>query len=180
MLPTLITLIWALHRHSTVDASHSSSWISATIGDGVHKPSNRLYTSPMFTRTFWNIGDVSATCLALVYLTECCVHYCALLSAVRRYIADGSWRWNIGRKFQCNVLVKHGDYSRTSLIICRTTGAWWRCTNLCDFFPFIMGKMFFILLIILTLYSHGFTTILWDKKSFTLEVIVPKNAIFIF
>ena len=57
---------------------------------------------------------------------------CALLGAARRYIADGSWRCNVGRKFQymhqnyprcSDALVKHGDYSRTSPIICQTIGA---------------------------------------------------------
>ena len=32
--------------------------------------------------------------------------------------------------FRCpDDLVKHGDYSRTSLIICRTSDSWWRCTG---------------------------------------------------
>ena len=65
---------------------------------------------------------------------------CALLGAVRRYPMHGSWRRNIRRKFQClhwncsrcpDALVKHDDYSRTSPIIYRTTGAWWPCPNLC-------------------------------------------------
>ena len=42
---------------------------------------------------------------------------CALFDAVQKYIADASWRWNIGKKFQCmhwsfsrclDALVKHG------------------------------------------------------------------------
>ena len=61
-----------------------------------------------------------------------------LLGAVQRYIADGIWRRNIGRKFECmhwnfsrcpDALAKHGDYSRTSPIIRRTSGAWWRCSG---------------------------------------------------
>ena len=61
-----------------------------------------------------------------------------LLGAARQNIADSIWRRNIGREFQymhwnCSrcpdALAKHGAYSCTSPIICRTTGAWWRCSG---------------------------------------------------
>ena len=70
------------------------------------------------------VADVSGTFLTLVYIAEC----------VRRMF-NGTWRHNIGRKIQCmhwnfsrcpDALAKHGNYSRTSPIIRRTTGAWWR------------------------------------------------------
>ena len=50
------------------------------------------------------------------------------IGAARRYIADGIWRRNIGGNFSRgpDALAKHSDYSRTSPIIRRTTGAWWR------------------------------------------------------
>ena len=61
-----------------------------------------------------------------------------LLGVVRRCIADGIWRRNIGRAFQCmhwnfsrcpDALAKHGNYSRTSPIIRLSTGARWRCSG---------------------------------------------------
>ena len=82
------------------------------------------------------VADVSPLCLGHFYPWCTSPNVRWLLGAVRRYIADGIWRRNIVRKFQCmhwnfsrcpDALAKHGDYSRTSPIIRRTTGAWWRC-----------------------------------------------------
>ena len=83
-----------------------------------------------------NIADVAPMCRRCVWdiLNLGVPHWifadcCALLGNVRRYIDDGSWRRNIGRKFQWHfcrcpdALAKHGDYSHTSPIIRRNTGA---------------------------------------------------------
>ena len=92
------------------------------------------YTSPMFTRACWEhrqcVADVSVTFLTFVYLSEyspTTVHWSALLCDISPMVlGDKTWI------FQCpDALVKHGDYSRTSLMICRATGEWWRCPNLC-------------------------------------------------
>ena len=82
-----------------------------------------------------NIADVSPICLGHFKLLCTSPKVRRLLCAVQRCSAT--------KKFQCmhtivswcpDSLVKHGDYSRTSLIIlyiCRTTRVSWRCTNVC-------------------------------------------------
>ena len=111
------------------------------IGDG--SPNHRRYyhieyASPMFTRASpicrRCIADVSPMWMGHFWPWCTSPNVRRLLGAVRRYIADGIWRRNIGRKFQCmhwnfsrcpDALAKHGDDSRMSPIIRRTTGAWW-------------------------------------------------------
>ena len=121
----------------------SSSGTSASIGDGSRNHRRYLsyrkciavvYTSiadvsPMCRRC---VADVSGTCLTLVHIAEC--------SPTARRCSAIYRRWYLASKHQEKIsmhalkfsrcpdaLAKHGDYSRTSPIIRRTTGAWWRC-----------------------------------------------------
>ena len=106
-------------------------------GVGSHKWSaifsHQLYSAYVYTsmaRTCaWDIFNLG---VSRRMFADCC----AFLGAVRRYIADDSWRRNIEIKFQCmhlhfylcpDALAKYDDYSRTSPVIRPTTHARWLC-----------------------------------------------------
>ena len=82
--------------HKTV--REHQRWITQIIRDGITSNIHRRYLHDHVE----NIADVSPMCLG--YFEPWCIprrmlaDCCALLDAVRQYIADGSW---LGRKFQC-------------------------------------------------------------------------------
>ena len=118
------------HHRSTADASQSSSRASTmdhqTIGDII--TSN---TSPLFSlhehveNIVWDILNLG---VARWMLADCSAIYRRwfLASKHLKKISMNALKFS-----RCpNALAKHGDYSRTSPINRRTTGAWWRCTSL--------------------------------------------------
>ena len=98
----------------------------------VHTYGNIAYgspkRSPMFTRSCckhrWCAVDVSAAFWTLVYLAECSLTYLRCSALV---LATKHWEKIAMHTLHFfsmpDALVKHGDYSRTSPIICRTTAA---------------------------------------------------------
>ena len=101
----------------------------------------------MFTRACWEhrrcVCNIIKLCVA--YLIECSptvVRCSALFGDISPMVlGDETSADNFNAYFEIvldvpDALVTHGDlaYSRTSLIVCRTTGAWWRCpgdTQIC-------------------------------------------------
>ena len=91
-----------------------------------------LGTSPMCCRC---VSDMFNLRVPHRTFADCCEQ----LGPVRRYITDSPWRRNIGKKcmhqLTCFLISRclggsmHGDYSRTSLIICRTIGAAQICVS---------------------------------------------------
>ena len=85
--------------------------------------------SPMCRRC---VADVSGKFLTLVYIAECSPTARRCSAIYRRWYLALKHREKISMHalkffFRPDALAKHCDYSLTSPIIRRTTGAWWRC-----------------------------------------------------
>ena len=89
--PMLRKTVWEHWRASTMDHPNHRRYYHIE------------YTSPIFTRACWEHRRCVCHIFNLDVPHRMFADCCALLGAVRRYIADGSWRRNIRRK--CHAMV---------------------------------------------------------------------------